>query len=71
MVSLLVWLNVLILGKQEGTPLTGFRKHALAFIYRIHVHLMAIFGFFTRVKWQMVSADEVGSYEEYLGTPDQ
>ena len=36
-VSLLFWLNILMLGHKEGRPLTGVRKFALSVTYKVHV----------------------------------
>ena len=67
-VGLLIWLNILMFGKEKGTPLSGCRKMCLQMIYKITVHLQATIGFFTLVKWTMVNPEAVNHYEEYLGT---
>jgi len=36
-INLLFWLNVLMIGHKEGTPLTGLRKLLLRFIYNFTV----------------------------------
>ena len=70
MVSLMIWINIFMLGSQEGVPLTGCRKRGLAFIYKVHAHLMCTVGWFTIVRWDRISKEQVNNYEEYLGTVD-
>ena len=65
---LIFWLHILLLGHEEGTPITGCRKACLSFVYKAHAHMQAGLAFFTRVTWTNVSEDQVNNYEEYLGT---
>ena len=71
MISLMIWINIFMIGQEEGVPLTGCRKRGLAFIYKVHAHLMCTIGWFTSVSWERMNLEQVKHYEEYLGTPDQ
>jgi len=71
LVSLYVWLFILLLGHEKGEPITGCRKLFLQSIYKLHVHATSLLGFFNVLKWKQVSPENVGFYEEYLGSIDE
>ena len=70
-ISLVIWLNIFMLGHTQGAPITGCRKSCLSFFYKLHVHIQCAVGWFTRVKWVRLSQEKVEFYEEYLGTVDE
>ena len=70
-INLIIWLKLFMLGHTDGNPIVGCRRAILSFFYKMHVHLQCAFTWFTRVKWQRISSEQVGNYEEYLGTVDQ
>ena len=69
-IHLIIWLKILMLGHTDGNPIVGCRRAILSFFYKMHVHLQCAFTWFTRIKWQQISTEQVGHYEEYLGTLD-
>ena len=56
-ISLLIWLNLFMLGHTEGDPITGCRRSILTFLYKLHVHFQCAIGWFTRVKWCRISSE--------------
>ena len=62
-ISLLLWLNICMLGVEKGTPIVGMRRKCLQFVYRVHAHLICLGTFFCVSSYQYVSKDEVGNYE--------
>ena len=38
-ISLVIWLNIFMLGHTKDTPITGCRRAILSFFYKLHTHL--------------------------------
>mmetsp|Transcript_20687 Transcript_20687/g.27923 ORF Transcript_20687/g.27923 Transcript_20687/m.27923 type:complete len:219 (+) Transcript_20687:196-852(+) len=67
-VSLYIWLFVIMIGQSIEDPITGCRKAILRVIFKIHMHLICLVSLFTVLKWKHVTPEDVGNYEEYLGS---
>lgn len=70
-ISLLFWLNICLFGLEKGVPIHGFRRKCLQFIYWFHAHIISLGTFFCLSQYRYVSKDEVGNYEEYLGSQQE
>ena len=69
-VSLYIWLTICLWGHPKGEPITGCRKTILRNVYKVHTHFVSL-GFFHQLRWVQVPPEQVGFYEEYLGTVDE
>ena len=70
-ISLTIWLNVLMIGHKYDTPITGLRKVFLRLAYKVHVTTQAWLSLWTHITYKQISPEEVGHYEEYLGTREE
>lgn len=68
MFSLYFWLFLIMIGHDKAVPITGCRKIILTFIYKLHTHMACLFSIFHVLSYKNVGAEEVGHYEEYLGS---
>lgn len=66
--SLLLSINVIMIGVSRGTPITGCRKALLSFAYKFHAHAIALFIFFSLLRYEHVGRAAVDNYEKYLGS---
>ena len=69
-ISLLFWVNILMVGHPMGEPLTGVRKKILAWTYKLHVYTQSVFALFTSIRYREISLEQVNHYQEYLGTKE-
>ena len=65
--SLVFFINITMIGQDLDRPIGTIRKGILLFWYKLHTHIMCIFGLFTLLSYKYVSNEEVNFYEEYLG----
>ena len=65
--SLVLWVNITMIGQAENAPIASGRRSCLLFFYKLHTYLLCGITFFTRLTWERVSSEEVNSYEDYLG----
>ena len=64
-------MNILMIGYQRGTPITGCRNHCLRFWFQFGVRLIGYVSFFLHNTHEYITPEKVNYYEEYLGTAQE
>ena len=71
-ILLLICLSILLIGYDRKKPMQdGCRKFCIRWIYYFVSSSISIFAFFTLPRTKFVTEEEVGYYEEYLGTREE
>lgn len=70
-IIMVVLLNVILIGHDSSSPITGCRKAFLKVVMYVGTNCVAIFGFFTYLGHGYKTWDQVNHYEEYLGTLEE
>lgn len=68
---LMLVLNLLLLGHEPDTPITGLRKRLLTATYKVITHMIAFFSFSSVMTYSIMPAEDVDYYQDYLGTPEE
>ena len=68
--SLVIWINITMIGQERNVPIGSCRRSILLFWYKLHTYLICGLTFFTRLTWERVSKEEVNGYSDYLGSLD-
>ena len=67
-VSNVIFVKIILMCHNEEVPILGCRKAVLKFVFWLHSHLVCILCLFHFLKYEYVSEEAVGHYEEYLGS---
>ena len=50
--SLVLWINITMIGQEKNAPIGRCRKRCLLFWYKYHTYILVSVTFFTRLTWE-------------------